>query len=46
VRRLRARTLRKAPALPPALRQEVTAHFRDDIKRTSDLIGRSLEHWL
>jgi hypothetical protein len=46
VRRLRARTLRKAPRLPPVLRQEVTAHFRDDIQRTSDLIGRSLEHWL
>ena len=46
VRRLRARTLRKAPALPPALRQEITANFRDDIERTSDLIGRSLKHWL
>lgn len=46
VRRMRARTLRKAPALPPALRQELTAYFRDDIRRTSDLIGRTLEHWL
>jgi hypothetical protein len=46
VRRLRARTMRKAPALPPALRSELTAHFRDDIERTSGLIGRSLEHWL
>ena len=46
VRRMRARTLRKAPALPPALRQELTRHFRDDIQRTSNLIGRGLEHWL
>jgi hypothetical protein len=46
VRRLRARTLKKAPALPPALRRELTGHFRDDIASTSKLIGRSLEHWL
>jgi hypothetical protein len=46
VRRLRARTLRKAPVLPPALRQELTGHFRDDIMNTSALIGRDLEHWL
>jgi hypothetical protein len=46
VRRLRARTLRKAPALPPAVRAEITAHLRDDIRRTGDLIGRDLSHWL
>jgi hypothetical protein len=46
VRRLRARTLRKAPALPPAVRKEITARFREDIRRTSELIGRDLEHWL
>jgi hypothetical protein len=46
VRRLRARSLRKAPALPPMLRTELTGHFRDDIGKTSELIGRSLEHWL
>ena len=46
VRRMRAKTLRKAPALPPGLRNELTAHFRDDIRRTSDLIGRDLDHWL
>ena len=46
VRRLRARTLRKAPALPVALRQELTRHFHEDIRGTSTLIGRSLEHWL
>jgi hypothetical protein len=28
------------------MRQELTGHFRDDIRRTSNLIGRSLEHWL
>jgi hypothetical protein len=38
--------MRQPPALPPALKQELTAHFRDDIARTSQLIGRSLDHWL
>ena len=46
VRRLRARTLRKAPSLPPAVRSQVTAGFREDILRTSELIGRNLDHWL
>jgi hypothetical protein len=46
VRRLRARTMRKAPALPPPLRNQLTRHFRADIERTSQVIGRSLEHWL
>jgi hypothetical protein len=46
VRRLRARNLRKAPPLPPELRRDLTRHFRDDIARTSGLIGRSLEHWV
>ena len=44
----RARTLNMAPAppLPPELRQELARHFRSDIARTSELIGRSLEKWL
>jgi hypothetical protein len=46
VRRLRSRTMRKAPRLPPQLRQELTEHFREDIAKTSKLIGRSLDHWL
>jgi hypothetical protein len=46
VRRMRARTLRRAPALPPAVRAEITTHFRDDIRRTAELIGRDLDHWL
>ncbi|MFL5495516.1 MAG: sulfotransferase family protein [Gemmatimonadales bacterium] len=46
VRRLRAGNMRQAPALPAELRQELTSHFRDDIVRTSELVGRSLEHWL
>jgi hypothetical protein len=46
VRRFRARNLRQAPALPAELRKELTQHFREDIARTSDLIGRSLDHWL
>lgn len=46
VRRLRTRNLRRAPALPAELRGELIAHFREDIAKTSELIGRSLEHWL
>ncbi len=46
VRRLRGRTLRKAPSLPAALRQELTSQFHEDIRGTSALFGRSLELWL
>jgi hypothetical protein len=46
LRRLRTRTMRQAPPLPPELKAELTSHFRDDILRTSDLIGRKLDHWL
>ena len=44
-RRLRTRSMRKAPSLPPALKAELRRQFHDDIRRTSDLIGRSLDHW-
>jgi hypothetical protein len=46
IRRLRGRNMRKAPPLPPELRKELTHHFREDIGRTSELIGRNLDHWL
>jgi hypothetical protein len=47
VRRMRARNLKKAPPLPPELKRELTSRcFRDDINRTAELIGRSLDHWL
>jgi Sulfotransferase family len=46
VRWLRTRNMRQAPALPAALRKELTSHFRDDIARTSELIGQGLERWL
>jgi len=46
VRRLRARNLEKAPPLPVDLRQRLTEPFREDIRRTSELLGRSLDHWL
>jgi hypothetical protein len=45
-RRLRTRAMRKAPALPGELKAELTSRFRDDIIRTSHLIGRDLNHWL
>lgn len=46
VRRLRTRNMRQAPGLPAELKRELTGHFREDIARTSELIGRSLQHWL
>jgi hypothetical protein len=46
VRRMRARNMQKAPALPPELRKELTLPLRDEIQKTSALIGRSLDHWL
>jgi hypothetical protein len=46
VRRMRTANLQKAPPLPGDLRKDLAKHFRDDIARTSDLIGRSLEHWV
>jgi hypothetical protein len=46
MRRLRTRNLRQAPALSPELRQHLTNGFREDIVRTSELIGRNLTHWL
>jgi hypothetical protein len=45
-RRLRTKNLRKAPRLPEELKAELAQHFRDDIEKTSQLIGRSLDHWL
>ncbi len=45
VRRLRTRNMRQAPPLPGSLRLELTRHFRTDIARTAELIGRSLDHW-
>jgi Sulfotransferase family len=46
VRRLRARNMRQAPSLPAELRKQLTRPFRDDIEKTSKLIGRDLGHWL
>jgi hypothetical protein len=46
IRRLRSRNMRQAPPLPAELRRELTSHFRDDIAKTSELIGRDLSHWL
>jgi hypothetical protein len=45
-RHVRTRNLRRAPALPAGVRSELIEHFREDILKTSDLIGRSLAHWL
>jgi hypothetical protein len=46
VRRIRTRNMRKAPPLPPELRKELSSRFREDILKTSGLIGRKLDHWL
>jgi hypothetical protein len=45
IRRIRSRNLRPAPSLPAELRRELTSELRDDILQTSELIGRSLDHW-
>lgn len=45
VRRLRGKNMRSAPTLPLALRQELTAHFSEDIARTAQLIERNLDQW-
>jgi hypothetical protein len=46
IRRLRTKNMRPAPPLPADLRHELTSHFREDIRRTGELVGRSLDHWL
>jgi hypothetical protein len=38
--------MRQAPPLPADLKKELTAPFREDIRKTSELVGRSLDHWL
>jgi hypothetical protein len=45
VRRLRTRTMRQTPSIPIELRKALTGHFREDIAKTSELIGRDLTHW-
>ena len=44
-RHLRTRNMRPSPPLPAELRRQLTEAFRDDISKTSKLIGRSLAHW-
>ena len=46
VRRVRTRNLQKAPPLPRELRAELLEVFRDDILKTSELVGRDLGAWL
>jgi hypothetical protein len=46
VRRVRARNMEKTPPLPAELRKELTLVLRDQIQKTSTLIGRNLDHWL
>lgn len=45
LRQLRTFNLRKPPGLPAELRMQLAGHFRDDIARTSELIGKNLEGW-
>jgi hypothetical protein len=45
LRRVRARNMHKAPALPQSLRARLVGHFDDDIARTARLIGRDLDAW-
>jgi sulfotransferase family protein len=45
-RRIRTMNLAPAPPLPAELKHDLSRTFRDDILRTSDLIDRTLDHWL
>jgi Sulfotransferase family len=38
--------VKKPEPLPPAIRRELLAYFRDDIVKTEALIGRDLSRWL
>jgi hypothetical protein len=46
LRRLRTRSMRQAPGLPTGLKRQLSDYFREDIAKTSELIGRDLQHWL
>ena len=46
IRRFRMKNMRPAPPLPPELRKELSGNLQEDIKRTAELVGRSLDHWL
>lgn len=46
IRRVRTRNLRRAPDLRPEFHAELMGMFRDDIAKTSELIGRDLTAWL
>jgi hypothetical protein len=46
VRRLLAKNMRQAPPLPLELERKLRENFHSDIKQTSELIGRNLDHWL
>ncbi len=43
--RVQRSLLRKPDPLPPEVRRRLLVEFRDDIRETEALIGRSLEHW-
>ena len=45
-RRLRTRNMRRAPPLPRELKSVLQERFREDIDKTSGLIGRDLSSWL
>jgi hypothetical protein len=46
IRRLLAKNMQKAPALPVELERRLREHFHTDIKQTAELIGRNLDHWM
>jgi hypothetical protein len=44
--RIQRLLLRRPEPLSPAIRRQLLEQFRDDIGKTSALIGKSLSHWL
>ncbi|WP_207890493.1 sulfotransferase, partial [Rubrobacter taiwanensis] len=45
-RSLRRRNLTAAPPMPPGVRRDLVAGYREDILRLEELIGRDLSGWL
>ena len=46
LRRLRTSNMEKPPPLPLELKRELTHHLEDEITKTGELTGISLDHWL
>lgn len=46
LRKLRTSNMDTPPPLPPQLKKDLTDHLETEIRKTGELIGIDLEHWL